>query len=111
MNRNKSVLLVAACLSCALPCTAALVPVAPVGGKTVDMLPAAQKKVMSLPTLSERIRLFEEDKMNGDALRTGKEWRKAAPVVLKWRTTDGEKGPWKIEIGKDRAGTGSPSRT
>lgn len=58
MNRNKSVLLVAACLSCALPCTAALVPVAPVGGETVDMLPAAQKKIMSLPTLSERIRLF-----------------------------------------------------
>ena len=85
----------------AIGARAAIVPLSPVGGATFELVPDAQKKVMSLPTLEERIRLFSEDRKNGKIIRHDKFWRKARPLVLKWRTTNNEKGPWKIEIGKD----------
>ena len=86
----------------ALQASAALVPVSPTGGETVALLPDAQKKVMDLPTLAERIAIFREDReKGGNILRRGKFWRKANPVVLTWRTTDGETGPWKVEIARD----------
>lgn len=89
-------------LAGALPrCEAAIELVSPTGGSDVALVPEAQKKVMSLPTLEERIRLFSEDRKNGKVIRHDKFWRKAVPLVLKWRTTNREKGPWKIEIGKD----------
>ena len=81
--------------------SAALIPLSPVGGADVSLVPDAQKKVMSPQTLAERIAVFREDReKNGKVIRHDKFWRKAAPLVLKWRTTEGEKGPWKIEIGK-----------
>lgn len=80
---------------------AALEPVAPVGGTTVPLVPPAQKKVMALPTLAERLALFKEDRENGHKkLRHDKYWRKALPVVLSWRPTSGEEGPWKVTVGK-----------
>ena len=83
----------------AIQASAALVPVSPTGGETVALLPAAQKKVMDLPTLAERVALFREDReKGGNVLRRGKFWCKANPVVLTWRATDGETGPWKVEI-------------
>lgn len=82
--------------------TAAIVPVSPVRGETVALVPDVQKRVMDLATLDERIALFREDRENGDKkLRHDKLWRKGKPVVLSWRTTLGETGPWKIEIGTD----------
>lgn len=83
-----------------LSCRAEIAPVSPVGGETVAIIPEAQRKVMSLPTLADRIRLFKDDETGDKSLRHDKTWRKAAPLLLKWRTTAGEKGPWKIEIGK-----------
>jgi protein-tyrosine phosphatase len=86
----------------AFQASAALVPVSPTCGETVALLPDAQKKVMNLPTLAERIALFREDReKGGNILRRGKFWRKANQVVLIWRTTDGETGPWKVEIARD----------
>ena len=79
---------------------AAILPIAPVDGADVALVPDAQKKVMSLPTLDERIRLFREDRKSGKVIRHDKLWRKAKPLVLKWQATAGEKGPWKVEIGK-----------
>ena len=91
--------------------TAALVPVSPVGGETVSLVPDAQKKVMDIPTLKERIALFREDReKGGKVIRHDKFWRKAKPVVLTWRATEGETGPWKVEIGTDPSLEGADIR-
>ena len=82
--------------------SAAIVPQSPVGGAEVPLVPDAQKKVMAPQTLKERIEIFRVDReKNGKVIRHDKYWRKAKPFVLKWRTTKGEVGPWKIEIGKE----------
>ena len=86
----------------ALSVGAAIVPVSPIDGETVSLVPDAQKKVMDVPTLEERIALFREDREHGGkVIRHDKFWRKAKPVVLTWRVTEGETGPWKVEIGTD----------
>ena len=87
-------------LLCAMTGFAAVEPTAPVSGAVVPIVPDAQKKVMSLPTLADRLKLFADDKAGDKALRHDKYWRKPCPLVLKWRTTAGERGPWKVEIGK-----------
>ena len=84
----------------AAQCCAEVETVYPAVGETVQMLPDAQKKVMSLPTLAERLELFEADKKSGKVLRHDQFWRKPKPLVLKWRVTGKEVGPWKVEIGK-----------
>ncbi len=96
--RTSSFLLAFAALSAG----AAIVPVSPVGGATVARVPDTQKKVMDLPTLEQRIALFREDREHGGkVIRHDKFWRKAKPLVLTWRVTEGETGPWKLEIGTD----------
>ena len=70
--------------------------VCPGQGETVALVPEVQKKVMSLPTLAERLKAFKGDR----ALRHDKSWRKSVSLVLKWKATEGEGAPWKIEIGK-----------
>ena len=89
-------------LLCALTGFATVEPTAPVSGAVVPIVPDAQKKVMSLPTLADRLKLFADDKAGDKALRHDKYWRKPCPLVLKWRTTAGERGPWKVEIGRAR---------
>ena len=82
--------------------SAAIMPVSPTNGEVVERIPDAQRKVMDLPTLKERIELFREDREHGGkVIRHDKFWRKAKPLKLTWRTTEGETGPWKIEIGTD----------
>ena len=87
-------------LPAATPCFAAIEPIAPGGGEMVALVPDAQKKAMALPTLDERLKLFAKDKASGKVLRHDPFWRKSKPLELKWRATEGEVGPWKIEIGK-----------
>ena len=94
----KKALLVAGLLP-ALSTFAALEPVSPVGGASVQIVPDAQKTVMALPTLAERLALTK-DKSNA-RFQDDPLWRKAKPLVLAVRTTDGEKGPWKVLIGKE----------
>ena len=79
---------------------AALVPVSPVAGKTIQLVPDAQKKLMNMPTYKERLEFLQWDRANGKKVRHDPNWRKALPVVLEWKATAGEKGPWKILIGK-----------
>lgn len=86
---------------CAMPSQAAVELISPVNGETVAIVPEAQKKIMSLPTLEERLQLFAYDKANGKVIRHDKLWRKAQPLVLKWRSNSDETGPWKVEIGTD----------
>ncbi len=79
--------------------SAAIIPVSPVGGGVVARVPDAQKKVMDLATLEERIALFRQDReKGGKVIRHDQFWRKATPLKLAWRVTEGETGPWKIEI-------------
>ena len=89
----------AAAVLFALSSPAAIELLTPVDGVEVALVPEAQKKVMSLPTLDERLKLFAEDRAHGKVIRHDKYWRKSRPLVLKWRPTAGEKGPWKVEIG------------
>lgn len=79
---------------------AAIVPVSPVAGKTIQLVPDAQKKLMNMPTYKERLEFLQWDRANGKKVRHDPNWRKALPVVLEWKETAGEKGPWKILIGK-----------
>ena len=100
LSRSASLVMLSAAFA-AVTASADIVPVSPVGD-TVARVTDTQKKVMDLPTLAERIALFREDREHGGkVIRHDKFWRKARPLVLEWRTTEGETGPWKIEIGKD----------
>ena len=91
--------------------SAAIVPVSPIDGEVVARVPDAQKKVMDLATLEERIALFREDReRGGKVIRHDPLWRRAKPFRLVWRATEGESGPWKVEIGKD-PGFGGADRT
>lgn len=80
--------------------SAAIIPLSPTDGANVSLVPDAQKAVMSPLTLNERIEFLRKDRENGKVIRHDKYWRRARPIVLKWRTTEKERGPWKIEIGR-----------
>lgn len=79
-------------------CAAAIVPVSPADGALQPLLPDAQKKVMALPTQAERRALLEGESASAKALRHDTGWRKSVPLVLKWRPTSGEKGPWEVKL-------------
>ena len=82
----------------AMPCGAEVVAVSPANGETVAMLPECQRRVMALETQEERRALFADDAAHGKALAHDKLWRKSAPLVLEWKATDGDAGPWAVEI-------------
>ena len=79
---------------------AAIEPVAPVGGREIPLVPDAQKEVMNRPTLADRIAVLAKDRETGKRLKHDKLWRKPLPLVLEVRTTRGEKGPWKVLLGR-----------
>ena len=83
---------------------AAVVPISPIGGETVALLPEAQKTIMAFATYEERLAALKADKAKPHDARfyckdRETKWRISAPLVLKWQTTADEKGPWKILIG------------
>lgn len=89
---------------------AELMPLAPAGGETVPMLSREQIKVSSLETYKERLACVKPDYLKLDSesrkspfesVRQGSKWRTYPPFRLKWQATDGETGPWKIEISAD----------
>ena len=85
----------------AVSAEAALTGLSPANDEKVQLLPEAQRKVLALPTLEERIALFRWDrKENGKKIRHDPLWRKSNPLVLKWKATDGETGLWEIKIAK-----------
>ena len=101
-DNTRSFSVACAAIVAAAAASAAILPLSPVGGADVALVPDAQKTVMAPQTLKERIAIFRVDReKNGKVIRHDKFWRKAKPFVLKWKTTEGEKGPWKVEIGKE----------
>ena len=79
---------------------AALEPIAPIGGQEIPLVSDAQKQVMNQPTLEERISVLAKDRETGKRLKHDKFWRKSLPLLLELRVTQGEKGPWKVLLGK-----------
>lgn len=73
--------------------------VSPKDGEAVVLLPSEQKQIMSVPTLKERLEIFDLDRKNGKKLRHSKGWRKSMPLVLKWKCNVDEKGPWEVRVG------------
>ena len=79
---------------------AGLVPMAPIEGECVRLVPDGQKEVMRLSALADRIRFLEAKRKNEKAGKSKDCWRKSLPLVLSVKATDDEKGPWKVLIGK-----------
>ena len=79
---------------------AGLVPVAPIDGESVQLVPDGQKEVMRLQTLADRIRHLKAQRKDEKAGKSKDCWRKSLPLVLSVKATEGEKGPWKVLIGK-----------
>ena len=74
----------------------------PTAEKAVALVPPVQKKVMAIATYEERLEMFQKDLKNGKVMRHDKFWGRAEPLILKWRATAGEEGPWRIDLGRRR---------
>ena len=95
------VLPVAAMLALSASAAAPVELVSPTNGAVVAIVPDAQKKVIALPTLAERIKLFVEDRVHGGkVIRHDGYWRKSKPLRLKWSVPGPGKWAAKVEIGK-----------
>lgn len=100
---------------------AAIVLVTPEDGAEMNLLPEIQRRMMSIPTAEGRLsavtaeyrRLHPDDyggpsasradrRESADWFATDAEWRKYVTPHFVWRLTEGETGPWKIEISKTR---------
>lgn len=106
MNKNETLKLIALVLASALApaASAEVVPVSPVGGTAVKMLTEEQRRIMAVPAYAERLAELKADYAKPHDERTyGRDrehkWRTSLPLTLRWRTTAGEKGPWKIALG------------
>ncbi len=97
MTRKAIFLMIAVCAVAMVG--AAVVPISPVGGEKVSLLPEGQIDVISLPTYSNRVERLKEKWIGKKDAEN--EWGVSRPLVLRWRVTDVEQGPWKIEIGKN----------
>ena len=84
--------------ACAVAADAAVVPISPMGGETVTLLPEGQRDVIAQPTYKCRVERLKEKRIGKNDAED--QWGMSRPLVLRWRVTDGEQGPWKIEIGK-----------
>ena len=73
---------------------AAVVPVSPEDGAVFESLPDAQRQVLDGATREERQKILK----GLDARAARHSWRCQRPLVLKWRTTEGEDGPWRIRL-------------
>lgn len=100
-------LLIAVCACSALASRAALLTVHPKDGSGLSLLTEVQKRIMVLPTYESRLDALRNDKAIEEKEkrfygRHNSAWRRSEPLVVCWKATAGEKGPWKIEIGKRR---------
>ena len=100
----KQILFALAAVAAAVVAHADITPISPVDGATVKLLTEEQRQIMAIPTYAERLAVLKADHDKPHDDRTyGKDrankWRISAPLVLRWRTTAGEKGPWKVVIG------------
>lgn len=72
----------------------------PANGEIAKRVPYAQRTVMALPTLEERIALFRKDRQNGKKLRHDSGWGKARHLTLSWAASEDIYGLWDVEIAK-----------
>ena len=76
---------------------AAVVPVSPIGGETVALLPEEQKKIMSFATYEQRLAALKADKAKSHDARfyckdRETKWRISAPLVLEMADHGRRKG-------------------
>ena len=96
LQLKRMILSVGAAMAAAMA-GAAVETVSPNGGETVELLPSSQRRVMALATQDERIAALEAmDKAGEKGV-----WRRTHSLRLRWRTTAGEAGPWKVELWRD----------
>ena len=74
--------------------------IAPVGDETVAIIPDGQRTVLTNETLAAREAVLAADMRGDKKLARDLKWRKALPVVFRWKVTDGERGPWEIQLAK-----------
>lgn len=98
---------------------AVIVLVSPEKGAEMTLLPELQRQMMSIPTATGRLsavaaeyrRLHPEScggvlasrddsRESADWFAADAEWRKYMSPHFVWRLTEGETGPWKIEVSK-----------
>ena len=81
----------------------AVIPLSPTGNEVVCLLPEAQRRIMSFPTYDIRLDALMKDREGGGKAfgDDDSRWRVSTPLVLVWRTTDGEGGLWRIALGED----------
>ena len=99
MNRNAAIVLAAAC-GLAASARAVIIPVHPVGGEIVPIVPPEQKEVMSLGSIEERIALFNSEKGPTNRFATCKTWHKCQPLRIQIKMNNKEWCGWRVEIGK-----------
>ena len=105
MKSNKSHRYVLAVVAgiISLVVSADIEPFSPADGSTVTLLTEQQRKIMSVPTYEERLAVLKADDNKPHDIRyygknRASKWRISTPLTLRWRTTAGEKGPWKIVL-------------
>lgn len=72
----------------------AIRPVSPREGAVVALLPDSQKHLMSLPSHAAR-----RAELETNAFAKAR-WQGTEPLSFAWCCDEGEKGPWKLELGK-----------
>ncbi len=72
----------------------------PAQDSTIPLVPECQKAVITNETMSARAAVFKADRANGKILSHSKLWRKPNPVVFSWCATEGEKGPWELQLAR-----------
>ena len=70
---------------------------APQDGSTFETLPDAQLAVFAGATRTNRCEITKKFR---DAKQTRDIWRCQRPLVLKWKTTEGESGPWRVRLSR-----------
>jgi len=93
MNIAKVLLLFAAMAATVLA-KGDLTLLSPVGGEVFPTLTDGQLKAFSGATRQERFEILK----GADKKATCKEWRRQRPLVLEWRSTGGDKYPWRVRL-------------
>ena len=92
-------MVVLASVACAAAALAELVPVHPVEGAEVPVQTDEALALSGKASYEARVSLAKKNKKEFSKNEKEK-WRTAPPVILKWRATKDEHGPWKITISK-----------
>lgn len=96
----KKTTLVGLCLVVSSAVSAEIIPLHPVDGEVVQLLPPEQIEVMSVTGIPERIKLLATEENGTNRFKQCKTWQKSQPIRFQIRMTNKEWSGWRIEIGK-----------